>query len=74
MQLFKTHFHTSERRGYEADQKRQEKKGKKGGLSVKDRKNVNESYRNINCKGGGRGCVDRNAKKKQVPPQPEREG
>ena len=52
MRLLKTHSHTSERRGYEADKKRQEKR-EKGGLSVGDRKNGNENHCRITCKGGG---------------------
>ena len=46
MQLLKTHSHASERRGYEAVKERQER-GKKGGLSVRDRENVKEKRRHI---------------------------
>ena len=38
MRLLKTHSHTSERLGYEADKERQVKKVKKGGLSVTEKK------------------------------------
>ena len=47
MRLLKSHSHTSERQGYEAGKERQEEKGKEGGLSVRDRKNVKENQRNI---------------------------
>ena len=39
----KTHPHTSERRDYKADKDGQTKKGKKGGISVRDNKNVKET-------------------------------
>ena len=42
-----THSHASERRGYEAEEERQRKGGKKAGLSVRDRKNFSEKHRRI---------------------------
>ena len=69
MRLLKTHSHTSERRGYEADKKRQEKR-EKGGLSVGDRKNGNENHCRITCKGGGRGeAVSTETRRPQVAPR-----
>ena len=45
MRLLKTHSHTSERRDYEDDKERQEKKGKKRDLLVRDRINFKENLR-----------------------------
>ena len=48
MRLFKTHSHTSERRGRPLSrQGTLRKRGKKGGLSVRDKKNVNENHRHV---------------------------
>ena len=69
IRLLKTHSHTSERRGCEADKKRQEKRGK-GGLSVRERENVNENRRHITGKGGRRENVLTETRKTEVVPQP----
>ena len=51
MRLLNPRSHTSERRDYETGKERQEK-GKKEGLSVRDRENVKETHRYITWKGG----------------------
>ena len=67
--LLKPHSQTSERRGYEAGKKRQDK-GKKGGLSVKDRKKVNANHYHITYKRGRGENVSTETRKTEVPPQP----
>ena len=47
MRLFKTHSHTSERRGCQADNKRQENRERKGAYASETAKNVKENDRHI---------------------------
>ena len=54
MRLLKTHCHTPERRGYEADQQHQEKKEIRRPIR-KGQKNVKENHRHITPKGGALG-------------------
>ena len=53
MLLLKTHSHTSERLGYEAEKERQVKRERKGAYP-KRRENVNGNHRHVTWKGGAR--------------------
>ena len=53
MRLLKTHSHTSERRGYEADKERQIKRKYRRPIRKEQRKNVKENHRHVTWKGGG---------------------
>ena len=62
MRLLKSHSHTSERLGYEAENERQVKREKRGAYP-KRRENVNGNHRHVTWKGGaGRKRVDGKAK------------
>ena len=50
------------------------KKGKEGGLSVRDRKNVKENQRHITLKGGRGENVSTEEQQTEVGPQPQRGG
>ena len=62
MRLLKTHSHTSEWLGYEAEKERQVKRERKGAYP-KQRENVHGNHRHVTWKGGaGRKRVDGEAK------------
>ena len=67
MRLLKTHSHTSDRLGYEADKKGQEKQRRP---IRKEQENVNENHRHITCEGGRGENVSTEARKVEVAPQP----
>ena len=75
MRVLKTRSDTSERRGYEADKKRQVKRGRKEAYP-KGEKNVNENYRYVTWKewGGWGERVSTEKRKAQVAPPPQQGG
>ena len=74
IRLLKTHSHTSERRGYEADTKRSEGRERKEAYPKGTGKNVNENHHHITCQGERGVNMSVETRKPEVVPHSSRGG